>query len=253
MPIQPILKLTYLDNVSTFYDKKIEVKLFPVSKFLTNLFKKITKLSANGANNKTNGNLNAEIDSETNSENNLKNSMMTIITTIWKSIEGGGKLPINVPIFSAYSKISFSKPIQTSENTIIFSDLKISFNKFQSYLLIFIFDGIESGHSKEIVVTENVIFSEKMFRKIDYVVVTLTFIFVALATSKYHSIWFIFVGILSAALSISIIPFIGKNIMWKSLIAFGMFSLIICLLEILYQNFERKKKRTNKFVFLSYF
>ena len=238
MPIQPILKLSYIPNISTFYDKKIEILVYLSAGKLKDIFKKLQE--------KTNSNSssNSKLDGEASNPKQLEQSLVSIIATIWASISGGGKLPGNIIEFNQQIKVEFSAPTQTSDNTLIFKDLKLSFVKYGDYSLVFIVDGIESIGSGIINYSEEETPFTRIFDFSDYFMVAITFFAVAISTTKFHNSLFIIGGFISIFLTIAIIPFIKKSLLWKILLSFGCGGLILTLIEIIYQLYQRKRKNS---------
>ncbi len=162
LPVQPIIELTYSNNKSTIWNKRIEIFVYKWIDTENTL--KTTIISGNSSI-KSASSLISQIKS--NRSGLSGDSAMETVRNMWSLITSSGKLVKELKEDYVKVKIEFTYPQETSDFKLRFKDLKILFKEFGKYQLLFKVDGIESSLSDVITVEQTESKDSDMVIKLD--------------------------------------------------------------------------------------
>ncbi len=239
LPVQPIVKLNYAD-FQTSNRKNIEVRVYPYVKISVEEYEKqLNKTSAS-----VNGLFNAD-----NEDEFAKHGVETL-KNILKTIADGGRLNRVINKNDEGLDYKFTYPEESADGELTFSDLKIEFKKYGKYHVVIMVDGIETPLSRVIEVKSAPSFRQKFVDAFQTIVIVGVSLFVLMANSPYHNVYWIISGV--AAILVGYILILvndGQSETFEIFILIVFALMLLGLFEIIYQLYKRRKLRRAQFTF----
>lgn len=155
LSVQPMLQLTYQDNISTNKNKTVEVRVYkyPDDDEAIDAIQKILNAS-NSSNSTSSQTFNSLYEEYQKNKTANASEVVRIINNMWEIVSNAGKLKTEVVGSYEDLTISFTYPDETTDMKIVFTDLKITFEEYGKFQLVFLVDGIESPLSDIIEITQ---------------------------------------------------------------------------------------------------
>ena len=166
------------------------------------------------------------------------------------TIVDGGKLTRVISQNDEGLEYKFTYPEESADGSLTFSDLKIQFKKHGKYQVVIMVDGIESPLSTAVEVKPIPSIKQKLVDAFQTIVIVGVSIFVLMANSPYHTVYWLISGV--AAIVVGYILILindGQSEAFEIFILIVFTLMLIGLFEIIYQLYKRRKFRRAQFTF----